>query len=161
MTLEDGWRRPRVVCRPTNALVVSYPATSRQTDQSGMSQRCDEQRETRHKLEFLPRALSRPFSLPRWTKTTPASTASASRAWGSQLEHLHGRSRLPARGRCRPSDVTSRVGAVRATSRRGASGGITGGGWCPRSLCPRRRGGQSAFPLLTACFYSKLREKKK
>ena len=126
------------MCRPTNALVVSYPATSRQTDQPGMSQRCDEQRETRNKLEFLPRALSRPVSLPRRTITTPASTASASRAWGSQLEHLHGRSRLPARGRCRPSDVTSRVGAVRATGRRVASGRITGVVGAARRRLPTR-----------------------
>ena len=84
-----------------------------------------------------------------------ASTRAAPRTCGSQYVHVHGRSCLPASRRSTPSDVTSRVGAVRATSRRGASGGITGGGWCPRSLCPRRRGGQSAFPLLTACFYSK------
>ena len=138
MALEDGWRRPRVVCRPTNALVVSYPATSRQTDQSGMIQRCDEQREARNKLEFLPTALTRPVSLPRWTTTTPASMASAFGACGSQLEHLHGRSRLPARGRCRPSDVTSRVGAVRATGRRGASGGITGVVGAVRRRIPTR-----------------------
>ena len=79
------------------------------------------------------------------------SNTEAPAACRSHAVHVHGTSRLPARGRCSPSDVTSRVGAVRATSRRGASGGITGGGWCPRSLCPRRRGEESAFPLLTAC----------
>ena len=73
------------MCRPNNALVVSYPATSRQTDQSGMIQRCDEQREARNKLEFLPTALMRPVRLPRRTTTTHASTASAFGACGSQF----------------------------------------------------------------------------
>ena len=90
-----------------------------------------------------------------------ASTSAAFRAWGSQYVHVECRSYLDASRRSRPSDVTSAVGAVRAIGRRGAAGGVQGGGWCPRSLCPRHRGGQSAFPLLTACFYSKLREKKK
>ena len=73
------------MCRPTNALVVSYPATLRQTDQSGMIRRCDEQREARNKLEFLPTALMRPVRLPRRTTTTHASTASAFGACGSQF----------------------------------------------------------------------------
>ena len=90
-----------------------------------------------------------------------ASTSAAFRAWGSQYVHVECRSYLPASGRSTPSDLTSAVGAIRATGRRGAAGGVQGGGWCPRSLCPRRRGEESAFPLLTACFYSKLREKKK
>ena len=73
------------LCRPTNALVVSYPATLRQTDQSGMIQRCDEQREARKKLEFLPTALMRPVRLPRRTTTTHSSRASAFGACGSQF----------------------------------------------------------------------------
>ena len=67
-----------------------------------------------------------------------ASSSAASRAWGSQLEHLHGRSRLPARGRCTPSDVTSRVGAVRATGRRVASGGTEGRVGAARRRLPTR-----------------------
>ena len=67
-----------------------------------------------------------------------ASNTEAPAACRSHAVHVHGTSRLPARGRCTPSDVTSRVGAVRATSRRGASGGITGVVGAVRRRLPTR-----------------------
>ena len=67
-----------------------------------------------------------------------ASNTEAPAACRSHAVHVHGTSRLPARGRCTPSDVTSRVGAVRATGRRGASGGITGMVGAARRRLPTR-----------------------
>ena len=90
-----------------------------------------------------------------------ASSSAAFTACRSQYVHVDGTSRLDASRRSTPSEVTSAVGAVRATGRRGAAGGIAGGGWCRRSLCPRCRGGQSPFPFPTAISSTKLREKKK
>ena len=67
-----------------------------------------------------------------------ASNTEAPSACRSHAVHVHGTSRLPARGRCSPSDVTSAVGAVRATGRRGASGGITGVVGAVRRRIPTR-----------------------
>ena len=46
-----------------------------------------------------------------------ASSTEVFAALGSQLEHVDGRSCLPASGRSTPSDLTSAVGAIRATGR--------------------------------------------
>ena len=67
-----------------------------------------------------------------------ASSSAAFTACRSQYVHVECRSRLPARGRSTPSDVTSRVGAVRATGRRVASGGITGVVGAARRRLPTR-----------------------
>ena len=77
-----------------------------------------------------------------------ASRTAASRACGSQYVHVDGTSRLDASRRCRPSAVTSAVGAVRAIGRRGASGGIAGGGWCRRRLSSPVGGRNRHFPFL-------------
>ena len=90
-----------------------------------------------------------------------ASSTEVFAALGSQLEHVDGISwslrdlsscrseascpeRTAFSGRSPPHSKRDR-GVARAAARR----------------LPPRRGEESAFPLLTACFYSKLREKKK
>ena len=123
--------------------LTTHPSSSRSAEAAAIVQ------DTRQEKTRPARMLT--FSITRSRATRSADQNVAARAYfegtsnteapaacRSHAVHVHGTSRLPARGRCTPSDVTSRVGAVRATSRRGASGGITGVVGAVRRRLPTR-----------------------